>query len=56
MVPLQNWEPLVNVHTRLCCLACAGIKVSSHDPFWNYTDMLSSINYFLETISMLFVM
>ena len=30
---------LVNVHARLCCLAHAGIDVSSHDPLWNYTDM-----------------
>jgi hypothetical protein len=34
----------VNVHARLCCLAHAGIKVSSHDPLWNYTDVLSSID------------
>jgi hypothetical protein len=34
----------VNVHTRLCCLAHAGIKVSSHDPLWNYTDMLSFVD------------
>jgi hypothetical protein len=45
----------VNVHARLCCLAHAGIEVSSHDPLWNYTDMLSSVNYFLEIISVLFV-
>jgi hypothetical protein len=55
MVPLRNWEPLVNVHARLCCLAHAGIEVSSHDPLWNYTDLLSSVNYFLEIISVLFV-
>jgi hypothetical protein len=45
----------VNVHTRLCCLAHAGIEVSSHDPLWNYTNILSSIDLFLETISVLFV-
>jgi hypothetical protein len=45
----------MNVHARLCCLAHAGIEVSSHDPLWNYTDMLSSVNYFLEIISVLFV-
>jgi hypothetical protein len=45
----------VNVHTGFCCLAHAGIKVSSHDPLWNYTDVLSSIDLSLETISMLFV-
>jgi hypothetical protein len=36
-------------------LAHAGIEVSSHDPLWNYTDVLSSIDLSLETISMLFV-
>jgi hypothetical protein len=45
----------VNVHARLCCLAHAGIKVSSRDPLWNYIDILSSVDFFLETISMLFV-
>jgi hypothetical protein len=45
----------VNVHARLCFLAHAGIKVSGHDPLWNYPNVLSSVNYFLETISMLFV-
>jgi hypothetical protein len=34
----------VNVHARLCCLAYAGIEVSSHDPLWNYTDVLSSVD------------
>jgi hypothetical protein len=33
----------------------AGIKVSSHDPLWNYTDVLSPIDLSLETISMLLV-
>jgi hypothetical protein len=55
MVPQRNWEPLVNVHARLCCLAHAGIEVSSHDPLWNNTYVWSSVDYFLETISMLFV-
>jgi hypothetical protein len=45
----------VNVHTGFCCLAHPGIEVSSHDPLWNYTDVLSSIDLSLETISMLFV-
>jgi hypothetical protein len=54
-VPLRNWEPLVNVHARLCCLAHAGIEVSSHDPLWNYTNILSSVDLFLETIPVLFV-
>jgi hypothetical protein len=55
MVPQRNWEPLVNVHARLCCLAHAGIEVSSHDPLWNYTNILSSVDLFLETILVLFV-
>ena len=55
MVPQRNWEPPVNAHTELCYSSDAGIKVSSHDPLWNYTDMWSSVDTFLETISMLFV-
>ena len=55
MVPQRNWEPLVNVHVRFCCLAHAGIEVSSPDPLWNYTDVWSSVDSFLETISVLFV-
>jgi hypothetical protein len=45
----------VNVHTGLCYLARAGIEVPSHDPLWNYSNMLSSVDLFLETISVLFV-
>jgi hypothetical protein len=45
----------VNVHARLCCLAHVGIQVSSHDPLWNYTNILSSVDLFLETILVLFV-
>jgi hypothetical protein len=45
----------MNVHTGFCCLAHAGIKVSSHDPLWNYTDVLSSVDIFLEIIFVLFV-
>jgi hypothetical protein len=48
MVLQRNWEPPVNVHTGFCCLAHAGIKVASHDPLWNYTDVLSSINLSLK--------
>jgi hypothetical protein len=40
----------MNAHTGLCYSSDAGIKVSSHDPLWNYTDMLSSVPYFLEII------
>ena len=45
----------MNVHTGFCCLAHAGIKVASHDPLWNYTDVLYSIDLSLETSSMLLV-
>jgi hypothetical protein len=41
-------KPPVNVHPGFCCLAHAGIKVSSHDPLWNYTDVLSSIDLSLK--------
>jgi hypothetical protein len=40
---------------RIVLLLDAGIKVSGHDPLWNYTDVCSSVNLTLETISMLFV-
>jgi hypothetical protein len=53
MVPSRNWETLVNVHARLCCLAHDGIKFFGHDPLWNYTDMWSSVNPSLETIFVL---
>ena len=45
----------MNVHTGLCYSSDAGIKVSGQDPLWNYPNMLSSIDLFLETISVLFV-
>jgi hypothetical protein len=48
MAPWWNWEPPVNVHTRFCCLAHAGIEVSSHDPLWSYTNVLSSIDLSLK--------
>jgi hypothetical protein len=38
MVPPRNWEPPVNAHTGLCYSSDAGIKVSGHDPLWNYPD------------------
>jgi hypothetical protein len=44
----------VNAHTGFCCFAHAGIQVSSHDPLWNYTDVLSLADLSLETIYMLF--
>jgi hypothetical protein len=39
----------------ICYLVHAGIEVFSHDPLWNYTDVLSSMDLSLETIYMLFV-
>jgi hypothetical protein len=45
----------MNAHTGLCYLSDTGIKVSGHDPLWNYTDVLSSVDRSLGTISMLFV-
>jgi hypothetical protein len=45
----------VNVQPGFCCLAHTGIEVPSHDPLWNYTDVLYSIDLSLETSSMLFV-
>jgi hypothetical protein len=45
----------VNAHTGPCYSSDAGIKVSGHDPLWNDTDVLTPVDLFLETISMLFV-
>jgi hypothetical protein len=45
----------VNAHTGLCYSSDASIKVSSHDPLWNYPNMLSSVDLFLEMISVFFV-
>jgi hypothetical protein len=45
----------VNAHTGQCYSSDAGIEVSGHDPLWNYTDVLSPIDLFLKTLSMLFV-
>ena len=45
----------MNAHTGLCYSSGAGIKVSGHDPLWNYPNMLSSVDPFLETILVLFI-
>ena len=45
----------MNAHTGLCYSSDAGIKVFGHDPLWNYTNMLSSVDFFLEMIPVLFV-
>jgi hypothetical protein len=41
MVPRRDRGPPVNVHTWLCCLARAGIMVSSCNPLLDYIDMSS---------------
>jgi hypothetical protein len=44
MVPQQNREPPVGAHTWLSFSARAGIAVNGHDPLWNSTDVLSSVD------------
>jgi hypothetical protein len=48
MMPRQNWGPPVGIHTRLCCSVHASITVSSHNPLWDYINMLSLHNLFLS--------
>jgi hypothetical protein len=43
----QNRGPLVGIHTRLCCSIYASIIVSSHNPLWDYINMLSLHKLFL---------
>jgi hypothetical protein len=47
MMLRQNREPLVGIHTRLCCSMHACITVSSHNPLWDYINMLSLRKSFL---------
>jgi hypothetical protein len=47
MMPRQNRGPPVNVHTWLCCSTRAGITVSSHNPLWDYINVLSWHNLVL---------
>jgi hypothetical protein len=54
MVPHKT-ESLMWRPTHGSVVRYAGIKVSGYDPLWNYTDMLSFVDYFVEMISMLFV-
>jgi len=44
------WRP---THGR--AVRYADIEVLGYDPLWNHTDMLSSVDLFLETIPVLFV-
>jgi hypothetical protein len=41
VVPRRNRGSPVNVHTWLCCSARADITVSSHNPLWDYINVLS---------------
>jgi hypothetical protein len=47
MMLRQNRGPLVGIHTRLCCSMHACITVSSHNPLWDYINMLSLRKLFL---------
>ena len=47
-MPRQNRGPLVGIHTRLCCSMHACITVSSHNPLWDYINMLSLRKSFLS--------
>jgi hypothetical protein len=44
------WRP-----THGSTVRYASIEVLGYDPLWNHTNMLSSVDLFLETISVLFV-
>jgi hypothetical protein len=48
--PVVSWRnrgPSVCAHTRLFCSAHASITVASHNPLWDYIDMLSLHKLFL---------
>jgi hypothetical protein len=47
MVPRRNRGPPMNVHTWLCCLARAGITISSCNPLWDYINVSSWHNLVL---------
>jgi hypothetical protein len=47
MVTRRNRGPPVGIHTRLCYLARLGITLSSHNPLWDYINMLSLHKLFL---------
>jgi hypothetical protein len=47
MIPRLNRGPSVCVHTRLCCSAYASVTVGSHNPLWDYINMLSLHELFL---------
>jgi hypothetical protein len=47
MAPRWNRGPSVCAHTRLCCSTHAIITVGSHNPLWDYINMLSLHELFL---------
>jgi hypothetical protein len=52
---MENLRAPCECTRKVMLLGVAGIEVPSHDPLRNYTNMLSSVEIFLETISLLFV-
>ena len=49
--PVVSWRnrgPSVCAHTRLCCSVHASITVNSHNPLWDYINMLSSVDLSLK--------
>ena len=47
MMPRQNRGPPVDAYTWLCCSIHACITVNSHNPLWDYINMLSLHKLFL---------
>jgi hypothetical protein len=47
MIPRRNRGPSVCAHTRLCCSAHASITLGSHNPLWDYINMLCLHELFL---------
>jgi hypothetical protein len=47
MILRRNRGPSLCAHTRLCCSAHASITVGSHNPLWDYINMLSLHELFL---------
>ena len=55
MVPRQNQGPPVDAYTWLRYLARAGIIVSSHNPLWDYINVLSwhNLRFFIGASSVM---
>jgi hypothetical protein len=47
MMSWRNRGSPVGINTRLCCSVHASITVSSHNPLWDYINMLSLHKLFL---------